>query len=235
MSQPIATVATLRTGRVATHDWGGREISSAGAKVERAGRVALGELGFEGDEQADRKNHGGPDKAVLVYAAHNYPRWAAEQGLDFPDGAFFENLTLRAVPGAEPLDETTARLGDTWRLGSAIVQVSQPRSPCYKLAARWGVDDLVQRVTQTGWSGWYLRVLEPGEVQAGDAVVLLDRPMDAPTVGEVAHVLNRDKHDLAAARRLLEFEGLRERWRVRLERRLAGEAEDDSARTQGPG
>lgn len=234
MTDAIATVAAVRTGRVQTHDWNDREVASAGIKAERHGAVALGALGLEGDEQADRKNHGGPDKAVLIYAGHNYSRWAAEQGLDFAEGSLFENITLHTVPGAEPLDETTVRLGETWRLGTAIVQVSQPRSPCYKLAARWGIDDLVQRVQQTGWSGWYLRVLSPGEIAAGDPVVLLDRPADAPVISEVARILNRDKDDLAGARRLLESDALPERWRTRLEARLAGVSEDDSARVQGP-
>lgn len=227
----IARVASVRIGAVRAHGWGGRTVESAAVKQPVDGPVFLGPLGLAGDEQADTVNHGGPDKAVLLYAQHHYPRWASEQGLDLPDGALFENLTLADVAGVGP-DETTVVLGERWRIGEAVVEVTQPRSPCWKLAKRWGVKDLVLRVQDTGWSGWYARVLEPGLVAGGDPVELLDRP-DEPTVGEVSRVVNRDKLDLEAARALLRSDLLPPRWRSKLERRLAGVLEDDSARTDG--
>ncbi len=233
MTEPVAIVTAVRTGRVQTVDWGGRKTPTGAIKSPQPNPVHLDTLGFDGDEQGDLKVHGGPDKAALVYAEHHYPAWSSEQDLDFAEGSFFENLTLRSV-GPEPLDETTVRLGETWRVGTAVVQVSQHRSPCWKLARQWDVPDLVQRVQQTGWSGWYLRVLEPGEVAAGDPVVILDRPANAPTVAEIGRVMTRDKHDLDAARRLLEFDGLPGRMRHKLESRLEGALEDDSRRLQGP-
>lgn len=233
MTQSLAEVLSVRTGCVQTHEWDGRTVESGGAKSERQGRVRLTELGLQGDEQADLRVHGGPDKAVLVYAAHHYPAWAADHGLQFPEGGFFENLTVGSPVDAR-LDETTTRLGERWRLGSAIVQVSQPRSPCWKLARRWQIPDLVPRVQDTGWTGWYLRILEPGEVAAGDTIQLADRPAGAPTIAEVGRILNRDKHDLDGARRLLEYPDLPERWRSKLEARLGGAIEDDSRRLHGP-
>ncbi|MFD0865981.1 MOSC domain-containing protein [Tessaracoccus lubricantis] len=227
----LARIAAVRVGRVQTHLWEGREVSSGAVKHAIDGPVHLGPLGFDGDEQADTAVHGGPEKAALLYAAHHYPRWHAERSLAMPDGGFFENLTLADVDGAGP-DETTVVLGETWRIGGAVVQVSQPRSPCWKLAKRWGIPSLVLDVQETGWSGWYVRVLEPGAVAAGDAVELLERP-DEPTVAEVARVMNRDKRDLDGARRLLASQQLPQRWRQKLEKRLAGAVEDDSARLNG--
>lgn len=230
----VGSVAAVRTGRIQAHQWGGRTVLSAAVKDEADRPVQVGLLGLAGDEQADQNNHGGPDKAVLLYAEHNYRRWRTEQGLELPAGAFFENITLTGVDGHAGPDETTVVLGETWRLGRAIVQVSQPRSPCYKLASRWDIPDLVLRVQRTGWSGWYVRVLEPGTVAKGDAVELLDRPVGAPTLAEVARIVNVDTHDLAAARRLVHTPGLPERWRRKLLARLGGSPEDDSARLLGP-
>lgn len=234
MTEQIAIVEAVRTGPVQTHQWDGRRVVSACNKTRREGSVALGELGFDGDDQADRRHHGGIDKAVLVYAGQNYQRWAAEQGLDIEVGGFFENITLGAIEGRPAPDEQIVRLGERWRLGTAVVQVTQQRSPCYKLARRWQVPDLVERVQATGWSGWYLRVLTPGLVAAGDVVELLERPADAPTVAEVARVLNRDKADLAGARALLGASNLLSKMREKLQRRLAGVADDDAERVRGP-
>lgn len=234
MSQVIALVSAVRVGAVRTHLWDGREYASGALKEPVPGPVWLGKLGFAGDEQADRVHHGGSDKAVLCYAAQHYARWAEEQGLSLPVGGFFENVTLTGPDGSDAPDERSVLLGETWRLGGALVQVSQPRSPCYKLARRWRVPDLVARVQQTGWSGWYLRVLEPGRVSAGDPVVLVGRPAGAPSVGAVARILNVDKNDLAGARWLLGVPDLPERWRQKLLDRLAGREADDSARLAGP-
>ena len=229
MQQILGQVAGVRVGRVVTQPWGGAGVPSAAIKQEVAGRSAVGRLGLPGDEHGDTVNHGGPEKAVLVFPRHRYDDWRSA-GLDLPEGGFFENLTLD-LPGT---DETVVVLGETWRIGGAVVQVSQPRNPCFKLARRWGIDDLVVRVQDTGWAGWYLRVLEPGEIGVGDTVELLERPEGAPTVGEVARVLNRDKRDLEGARRLLDAPGMPERWVAKLRRRLGGTVDEESARTTGP-
>lgn len=225
----LGTIAAVRLGRVRDHAWGGGVVRSAGVKLPVDGRIPLGPLGLVGDEQADTVHHGGPEKAVLCYAAANYLRWRSAEGLDLPPGAFFENLTLDA-PG---WDETTVRLGETWRLGSAVVQVSEPRQPCFKLAKRWGIDDLVVRVQRTGMSGWYLRVLEAGELGAGDAVVRL-AGSTGPTLREASVVAQGLTDDVDLIRRVLAFDGLPARWRPRIERRLAGGMVDESARERGP-
>ena len=136
------------------------------------GPIAVGKLGLEGDDVADRRVHGGVDKAICVYSAEHFPYWRYELGFgsEFTGGAFGENFTL-----AE-LTEGDVCIGDVWRIGSATLQVSQPRQPCWKLARRWKVKDLTLRVIQNGYTGWYLRVLTEGEVEPGAEIALDDRP-----------------------------------------------------------
>ena len=135
------------------------------------GPVAFTALGAAGDEQADRVNHGGPDKAILAYSAEHYREWRTE--LDRPElpfGAFGENVTIAG------LTEADMCIGDRWWAGDVLFEVSQPRQPCWKLARRWRVKSLPAKVIQTGRTGWYLRVLADGELRAGAELELIDRP-----------------------------------------------------------
>lgn len=146
-----------------------------------AGPVWLGRTNLEGDGQADLRVHGGPEKAVLAYAAGHYPAWREELGLAaLAFGAFGENFTL------EGLAEDDVCIGDTFAVGQARIQVSQPRTPCWKLAWRFRRPDLAERVIATGHSGWYFRVLEEGRVEAGTALTLLDRPHPDLSVARVS-------------------------------------------------
>ena len=153
-----------------------RPWTTAFFKAPVAGPVWLGATNLAGDAQADPKHHGGPDKAVMAYAAVHYPGWRAELYLEIPHGGFGENFTVGGM------DEATVCLGDTYEVGGAVVQVTQPRIPCWKIARRWQVKDLSARVQRSGWTGWYLRVLREGEVAAGDELTLLDRPHPEWTV-----------------------------------------------------
>ncbi|HEU4685119.1 MAG TPA: MOSC domain-containing protein [Nitrospira sp.] len=128
------------------------------------GRVMLRQLNLDGDEQADLTVHGGLDKAVYVYPSEHYPIWRAElPGIDLPYGSFGENFTT------EGLDERSVHIGDRFRIGGAVVEVTQPRLPCYKLGIRFGRADMPKRFHASGRCGWYLAVLQEGEVGAGDA------------------------------------------------------------------
>jgi len=147
-----------------------RAWTTAFFKEPAAGPVWLGAANLAGDRQADTKHHGGPDKAVLAYAAAHYPQWHAELGRELPFGAFGENFTVQGQ------DETAVCLGDVYAVGEARVQVSQPRIPCWKIARRWKIRDLSARVQQSGRTGWYLRVLAEGLVAPGAGVALLERP-----------------------------------------------------------
>jgi MOSC domain-containing protein YiiM len=147
-----------------------RAWTTAFFKEPVAGPVWLGATNLAGDRQADTRHHGGPDKAVLAYAAAHYPRWHADLGRELPFGAFGENFTV------EGQDEAAVCLGDVYAVGEARVQVSQPRIPCWKIARRWQIRDLSARVQQSGRTGWYLRVLREGLVAPGAEVALLERP-----------------------------------------------------------
>lgn len=145
-----------------------------------SGPVRLSLLNLEGDGQHDLEHHGGPDKALLAYSADHYSVWRAElPHVAWPLGGFGENLTLRG------LSEETVCLGDSYAMGDVVVQVSEPRRPCWKLARRLAVPDLVVRVQATHRSGWYLRVLQEGLLEAGLPVSLLDRPYPEWTIARV--------------------------------------------------
>lgn len=220
-------VVTVSVGVVTNRSWRGRIERSAIGNAPLDGPVAVGPLGLAGDEQADRKNHGGPDKAVLAYSAEHYAAWRAD-GLDFEAPAFGENLTTVG------LTETTVVLGSVYQVGGTVLQAASPRRPCYKLAAFHDVVDLTVRTQRLGRVGVYFRVLEPGTVRAGDEFELLSRPGHGISAAEVHRVLNLDRGDLAGTRRLLEHpEALPDHWVEMLRGRLAGFEEDASPRLLG--
>ena len=185
----------------------------------------LGRTNLVGDGQADLVNHGGPDKAVLCYAASHYPGWRAElerpdpsasSGQVLPHGAFGENFTI------EGLTEETVCVGDSYRVGEAIVQVSQPRQPCWKLAWRWRMKELTALVERSGRTGWYVRVLDEGEVCAGQPLKLLERPYPEWTVARASQVMRGRRQDPEAAGALAACELLAASWRDRLAEAAAG-------------
>jgi MOSC domain-containing protein YiiM len=192
----------------------GRPLMSAIRKAPVDGRVRVEGVNLAGDDQADRRVHGGPDKAVCCYPSEHLPEWSALLGRELPHGAFGENLTLRG------LTERHVHIGDTYTLGTAVVQVSQPRGPCFKIAARWGARMLPNDLAQGLKAGFYLRVIEPGDVGAGDLMTLVDR-VSAVTVAEVLRVSYRDRQDLAALRAVLAVPELAAQWRDGLASRVA--------------
>ena len=142
-----------------------------------AGRVAVHELGLEGDVQVNRKHHGGEGQAVYAYAQEDADWWAAELDRELPAGRFGENLRTAG------LDLTGAVLGERWRVGTTLLEVSASRTPCANFERFWGVPQLVKRFAAHGATGAYLRVLETGDVGAGDAVEVVSRPDHGVTVG----------------------------------------------------
>ncbi|MFD5829794.1 MOSC domain-containing protein [Lentzea sp. NPDC060358] len=222
-----ASVVAVSTGTVRRLSWRGREVPTAIAKTPVLGRVDVGFGGLVGDEQGDRENHGGPDKAVLLYPREHYAAWADEVGeLEMP--AFGENLTTSG------LLESDVLIGAVYAVGTVLLQVSQPRRPCFKLAARHGVDDMAVRTQRTGRTGFYCRVLKPGHVGAGDALVLARKPLHGITAAEVHRIVNIDRDDTEGALHLLRHEGVvPESWATRLRRRAEGHLEDQGARLHG--
>jgi MOSC domain-containing protein YiiM len=210
---------TLQVGRPRTHpipdaDDPARDVfTSAIDKQPVAGPVRLFALGLEGDQVADTRAHGGPDQAVLAYTASHYPLWRAEWGrTEVPFGGFGENLT---VGGA---DEDTVCLGDRWAIGDAVLEVTKPRSPCNRLAWYQRREDLISRVRATGRSGWYLRVVSEGTLEAGAPIELAARPHPELTVRRAALAMANRHQDRDEAMLLVHCPALAEDWRLRLAR-----------------
>lgn len=192
--------------------------------------IWLGMTNLDGDGQADLKNHGGPEKAVNVYPFEHYSYWQQELGTaSLPFGAFGENFTTGS------LLESEVCLGDIFEVGEALVQVSQPRQPCWKLARRWRRKDLALRVQESGRTGWYFRVIREGTIQAGACLRLVERPCPEWTVASANNIMHHRTDDLQAAQALAECQALAVRWRETLMKRVETRTVGSStARLYGP-
>ena len=182
-------------------------VRTAFGKRAVPGMVRVGRLNVNGDSQADRRYHGGPDMAVLAYSADHYRLWRSELAWpDLPLGAFGENLS---VSGAT---EETVCIGDLWLAGSSLLQVASPRKPCRKISRYWGRSDLLQRVHESGRIGWYLRVITEGSVEAGARISLLERPHpEWPIDRAFSAALARNRRE---ARALSDVAALSGRWKA---------------------
>lgn len=189
------------SGRTTTISSGRRSTRTAFLKSPIDGPVEVGVLGIATDEHV-YEDHGGPDMALLAYPVEHYAHWRSI-GLALPDvGAMAENLTVGG------LVETDVHIGDVFDVGTAQVQVCQPRTPCYKLAIRFGRRDLPVMIQDTGYTGYLLRVLRPGAITAGDTMRLVERGDHGVTVADAGRVVNVDRNDLDAARRVLAVDAL---------------------------
>ena len=158
-------IVAVSVGAPREVQWQGETVRTSIFKMPIAGRVRVGRLNIEGDEQSDLTVHGGEDKAVYAYPAEHYAFWHEQlPGVALPWGAFGENLTV------EGLLEDRVHVGDRFRAGTAEFAVTDPRMPCYKLALRFGRPDMVKRFLKSGRTGFYLAVLQEGEIGAGDAI-----------------------------------------------------------------
>lgn len=167
-----------------------------------ADELELGEVNLDGDQQADPRVHGGPNKAVYAYPAEHYPAWRAEpEPFELDPGMVGENVSTSGA------DESSVRIGDRWAWGTAVLEVSQPRSPCYKLAMRVGRPEMIAAMLHSGRCGWYLRVARTGRVPTSGTMTLVERDELAPTVAEVHRAANvrAGELDPAEHRRLLEL------------------------------
>ena len=162
----------------------GRTVKSAIGKAPVEGRVRVAGVNVEGDDQADRRVHGGPDKAVYAYAREDTAWWERELGRELGPGAFGENLTVEGV------DVSGALIGERWRLGTVELEVCQPRFPCFKLGLRFGDPKMLKRFTRAERPGAYLRIVREGEIGAGDAIEVTDRPDHGVTIALVARAVS---------------------------------------------
>jgi MOSC domain-containing protein YiiM len=183
-------------------------------KTPVEGPIFVGATNLVGDGQADRDNHGGIDKAVLAYSADHYPKWREELCIsDMPNGAFGENLTIAG------LSEESVCIGDIFRMGRVTFEASQPRQPCWKLARRWRMHALTALVVRNGRSGWYLRVLEEGWIEAHMPVVLIERPNPVWSIARANEILNHRKNDLPLTLELARVPRLADSWVQELQER----------------
>jgi MOSC domain-containing protein YiiM len=205
-----ALLLSVQTGRTAP--LGPDEVPSAFVKTARQGPVAVLRLSLDGDEQADLSVHGGPEKAVYAYAAAHYPDWAQEfphLATHFTGGAMGENLTVSG------LQESDICVGDVHQAGSALLQVCQPRQPCFKFALRHDNKYLPKAMVRNGFSGWYYRVLRVGQLEAGDKLILQDRPNPDFAFTRLVEIIYHGKATVDEIRRMTELEGLASQWRSR--------------------
>ena len=209
---PALTLLSVNLGVRTEAAWA--ELGWSGIdKRPASGRLHLTELGLAGDGIADTRHHGGADKAVYAYACEDAAWWESELDQPIRAGGLGENLTT------EGLDITGAVIGERWAIGTAVLQVCQPRTPCRTFAGFRGVPDLIRRFTERAWPGAYLRVVQAGDVGAGDPVTVLDRPGHGVTVGEVFRAVNSDPSLLP---RLLEAPELPAALREKAKRRVSG-------------
>jgi MOSC domain-containing protein YiiM len=196
--------------------YNGKIITTGIFKEPASDRVLVHTLNVQGDGQADRKVHGGRDMAVYAYPFEHYRFWEETLGRSgFPFGQFGENLTV------EGLTEGTVRVGDIFRVGDALLQVTQPRVPCYKLALRMGEGpDFLRRFLDSGRLGFYLRVVEEGEIGAGDIIERVNTDGWSVTIAEFIHIYLHEKHDPDSLRRVLASRDLGDAWRIYLEKML---------------
>jgi MOSC domain-containing protein YiiM len=203
------TVLSVNVGGPREIEWLGRREATSIWKFPVEGRVAVRGVNVAGDDQADREVHGGPDKAVYAYAREDTAWWDRELGRGLQDGNFGENLTVSGV------DVTGAVVGERWELGTAVLEVAQPRIPCWKLAARMEDPSFPVHFAAAGRPGAYLRILEEGEIGAGDEVRVGERPEHGLTVGDVARIYHQERNRCALLLRAPELaEGWKE-WALR--------------------
>jgi MOSC domain-containing protein YiiM len=197
-------------------EWRGDIVTTSIFKEPVTGRVRVNRLNLAGDQQSDLSVHGGPDKAVYAYPSEHYPYWH-QQLPDFPLpwGAFGENFTT------DGLIETGICIGDRFRIGSAEFVVTQPRMPCYKLGIRFDRADMVKRFLHAGRSGFYLRVVEEGEVGAGDAITPVTRDERGVSVADIVTLYTAPGVSEDLLRRAIDLPALPRGWRERFKQRLS--------------
>ncbi len=204
MATDSGTVLSVNVGGVRKFDYHGRPAESAIWKSPVSGRLAARGVNLEGDRQADREAHGGPDKAVYAYAVEDQRWWEREIGRPLSYGEFGENLTT------ERMELNDALVGERWRIGSAVFEVSEPRIPCWRLGVRMNDEMFPRRFTKALRPGTYLRIVVEGEVGAGDEIRVVERPDHDLTVRDVFRIYTRDRDEVA---RLLAIPKLPESWR----------------------
>lgn len=209
-------IVSVNVGLPRTILWKGRRVETGIFKEPVEGRCMVKRLNLDGDQQADLTVHGGADKAVYAYPLEHYDFWRNFLGTtDLPPGAFGENLTV------EGLTEESVHIGDRLQIGSTELVVTQPRQPCYKLAAKFGRTDIVRRFLESGYSGFYLAVRQSGDVGQGDAVQVIERESHQVRVADMNRLQRGETADAALVQRAMQIAALPEEWRESLREFMA--------------
>ena len=205
-------VESLNIGLPKKEVFYGKEITTGMCKRPVSVPLRLKKRGFAGDGVADTKNHGGVDKAVCVYSLDHYPYWEKTLGIRLPAAAFGENLSV------SNLAEDTVCIGDVFQLGTAAVQITQPRQPCNTLATRYGRNDLVKLVVTSGFTGFYFRVLQEGIVEMGTSLVLMEKNPQEISVAFANRIFHHDRKNREGIEAVLGVSALSKSWQSSLQR-----------------
>lgn len=216
MTKSPGTYAALsvNVSKPETVSYNGKSLQTSIFKKPISHPVLLTPTNLEGDGQADLERHGGTDKALCAYAFDHYPYWEAVIGKSLSFGAFGENLTLGGAL------EEHIHIGDTFRLGEAIVQVSQPRQPCYKLSLKHGVAELPLLMKENGFTGFYFRVVAPGRIAPGNRCEFNERERNSMSVREANEIMHGQSPSREQLLRLIQVKALSDNWRNRLQTKL---------------
>lgn len=223
----MSQVLAISLGSVTIVDHQGKRVETGIFKTPLEGGARVGLQGFDGDVQVDRKNHGGPDKAVYVYTRENHLYWANQKGApEYPPGHFGENLTVTGLPDAE------VHIGDILAIGETLMQVTQPRVPCFKLGIKFGDPGFVGEFLISGRTGFYLRILREGWIHPGDGIQRMSEHPAHITVAAAMRALipGPEQHDWM--RKIIAIDALSAAWRQDIGRRL--ESNNPSNLTQEP-
>ena len=205
-------VESLNIGLPKKEVFYGKEITTGICKRPVSVPIRLRKLGLDGDGVVDTRNHGGVDKAVCVYSLDHYPYWEEVLRIELPPAAFGENLSV------SDLKEDDVCIGDVFQLGTATVQITQPRQPCKILAARYGRNDLVKLVVNSGFTGFYLRVLQEGMVEMGTHLVLMEKDPQKISVVFASRIFHHDRKNREGIESVLAIPALSEAWQRSLQR-----------------
>jgi MOSC domain-containing protein YiiM len=215
MKRDLMRLASVNVALPRAVSYRGRRVWTGIFKEPVSGRVRARFLNLEGDQQADLRVHGGRDKAVYAYGRENSRYWEERLKREMPAGQFGENLTVEGMP------EDEVRIGDRYRIGTALVEVSEPRSPCFKLGVKMGSPAFLKDFLESGRTGFYLRVIEEGEVGAGDGIETVFRDPAGVTVLDATRLIFAREPDPDVAARALEIASLSAGLRRALSERLA--------------
>jgi MOSC domain-containing protein YiiM len=219
---PTGTVVSLNVGMPIEVSYNDGTVSTGIFKSSTPDRLAVRRLGIDGDGQADLSVHGGVDKAVYVYSHDSYQWWMETLGHALQPGEFGENITVAG------LTDDLVHIGDRLSMGTALVEVTQPREPCFKLGIRMGDKRFIARFRDAARTGFYVRVLEEGAVAAGDSMVVVSTTPSSLTVAEIHDIFVNGRDDVVRLRSAAATPGLAEDWRSWMENRLA-DADPDAS------